>query len=137
VMQFDGLVGRCPALQRLYIRSFGLGVDCGRKWSPEKDERRFKNWASFIDSTRNTLETLVFELYDASRPYPQPYNWPKNANPSGSENESVLVKRPVNLRFFEFIAPVLVRGPWKKLRSLAVQGVVFPGDFLKSSLITR
>ncbi|KAH8803537.1 hypothetical protein F5884DRAFT_509026 [Xylogone sp. PMI_703] len=112
------LEGRCTVLQKLILRSSGQGHDGDSFWSDAIDNRRYKEYASFIGSVKGTLRDFVFEQglrqeEDCHPGYAHPYNPPRQTG----------IMRPMDKRFLEYILPVLIEGPWPVLKTVQIFGL--------------
>jgi hypothetical protein len=104
-------------LQHLCIRTVGQDLAENDRWFPQRDEERYEELASFIDSVRSTLEMLLFE--QGLEPKKTIYATCGRANRRHGPQKG----RPMDYRFLDKVMPVLLRGPWPKLKSDSVVGV--------------
>ncbi|KAE8445145.1 hypothetical protein EG329_013747 [Mollisiaceae sp. DMI_Dod_QoI] len=107
------LEGKCPSMKYLYLRSVGNDWTMDRQWSSAIDAARYKEWASFIDSVRPTLEVLVIEHGLEV----------ESANILHCRPAPVQVGRPMDERFLEYILPILIQGEWPCLKQMKILGV--------------
>lgn len=111
------LKGRCKALRRLVLRSVGHDHMANEMWSGPLDEARYKEWASFIDSVRPTLE--IFEFEQGIPPQLKNQGGCSRCFANGP-NQTI---RPMDERFIKYILPVLSHGLWPALREVTIRGV--------------
>ncbi|KAF8849219.1 hypothetical protein BDZ45DRAFT_680669 [Acephala macrosclerotiorum] len=107
------LHGRCTNLKRLFLRSVGNDWTMDGQWSPTIDAERYKEWASFIDSVRPTLESLVIE---------QGLEY-ESANIAHCRPGPLQVGRPMDERFLAHVLPILIRGDWPYLKEVKILGI--------------
>ena len=105
------LKGRCTGLKSLTLRKVG------DRYSGETDVVRWMNechllheWASFIRSVSGTLEEFVFDQGPRNEKLPR-------------ENIRVSPVRLMDRLFGSTIFPVLLAGPWPRLKSMELRGV--------------
>ena len=105
------LKGRCTGLKSLTLRKVG------DRYPRESDVVRWMNechllheWASFIGSVSATLEEFIFD------------QGPRNEKLS-RENIRVNPVRLMDRLFGSIIFPVLLTGPWPRLKSMELRGV--------------
>jgi hypothetical protein len=106
-------------LQHLFIRTVGQDLAENNRWFAKRDEDRYDELASFIDSVRLTLETLLFE--QGLEPERAIF-----ASCHGSRGHGPQKGRPMDSRFLDKVMPVLLRGPWPTLKSITILGVGGP-----------
>jgi hypothetical protein len=104
-------------LQRLHIRTVGQDLFEDSSWASQRDKNRYAELASFIDSVRLTLESLLFE--QGLEPEFTGYATCGRANIGHGPQKG----RPMDSRFLDEIMPVLLRAPWPKLKSVTILGV--------------
>ena len=112
------LTGRCTSLTRLSLRGVGqdyIGLSWG--WHAELDEQRYAEWASFIDSVKPTLKSLLVE--QGRKP-----EHDQRMCATSRIRSARQVTRPMDDRFLKHVYPVLERGPWPQLRSMTIRGVL-------------
>jgi len=112
------LEGRCTALRTLVMRSVGQDYYRDWLWSAVHDEKRYSEWARFIDSTRSSLQGLQLEQGLTQ----------EDLNQHGCVSHFLQISpqtggRPMDRRFIEIILPVLLKRPWPKLRALDIRGI--------------
>ncbi|RDL42564.1 uncharacterized protein BP5553_02543 [Venustampulla echinocandica] len=114
------LEGRCVKLRHLTIRS--LGQDLDETWaeannpfgSVEKDEARYKEWALFISSVRNTLESLTIEQGTAIDFGDDNYYGRPRLQKTGL---------PMDDRLLQYVLPIFTQGQWPTLKRLEILGI--------------
>jgi hypothetical protein len=111
------LTGKCTSLRHLALRSLGDDYMSHYFWSATLDEIRYKQWAAFINSVRDTLRTFEFEQGIS----PQLHN--QGGCGTGRGRMPLQMIRPMDERYITFIAPVLIHGPWPALNKVVIRGV--------------
>lgn len=104
-------------LQHLHIRTVGQDLFEDNNWVPQRDKNRYAELASFIDSVRLTLESLLFE--QGLEPEFTGITTCGRSNLGHGPQKG----RPMDSRFLDEIMPALLRGPWPKLKSATILGV--------------
>ena len=74
--------------------------------------KRYREWASFIDSVRGTLESLTIE--QGTEP---------DENIHFCRGRPWQTGFPMDDRLLQYILPVLTRGPWPCLRKVEILGI--------------
>lgn len=111
------LTGKCLSLKTLILRSVRQDyIACNFWWSP-LDEIRYKQWAAFVDSVRNTLRTFEFE-----QGLPARYHIPGGCTYGHRQLPRQSI-RPMDDRYLRYIAPVLFHGSWPELKDVVIRGV--------------
>lgn len=111
--QLRRLEGKCSSLRYLYLRSVGQDEENTNMWSPTIDATRYQELASFIDSVRPTIQSLVIEEGLEI----------ENLNILFCRGYPIQVGRPMDTRFAEYLLPVLSSGDWPRLQYLGLYGI--------------
>ncbi|KAH6665120.1 hypothetical protein B0J14DRAFT_428689, partial [Halenospora varia] len=103
-----------------YLRIATVGQDdyLDHKYLAKLDEDRYREWAEFIDSHRNAIETLVFE--HGLEPEERDTNFPHNRSGRIGRKQ---FGRPRDSIFMKHLLPILLNGPGPKLRKLDIREV--------------
>lgn len=128
------LEGRCSKLRHLCLRSVGQDGEPDDIWSPTIDVARYQEWASFINSVRPTLNSLIIDQGLAF----------DHTNIDFCRGRPSQVGRPMDTRFAKYLLPVLASGKWPCLKDLGIYGVggesryvfgtFYPGEITTSSV---
>ncbi|MCJ1363452.1 hypothetical protein MMC16_002559 [Acarospora aff. strigata] len=115
------LCGRFTALKHLELRSVGQDdvndhLWSANKWSANKDEKRYHEWAIFLRSVKPSLESFKFE----QGLEPEVDEPVMNGHPYPRLFQKV---RPMDSRFIKFILPVIVEDHWPCLKRISIRGV--------------
>ena len=107
------MASKCTSLRKLTLRKVGQRdqFDYPFLWMEILDKDVYVEWAFFISSMKEALQTLVFDQGERYRP------WTADAQPG---------VRPMDRRFEEWVFPVLVgdgEDGWEKLKRVEVRGV--------------
>jgi hypothetical protein len=113
------LEGRCVNLRHLSLRSVGQDDPYSRMWSSGKDEERYSEWGSFIESLKGTLVSLKIKQGTE----PEDLREHSTRELYTSVNQFGQVGGPMDSQFLKLLLPVLARGPWSKLQSMTIIGV--------------
>ncbi|KAK2742771.1 hypothetical protein FQN55_007714 [Onygenales sp. PD_40] len=109
-------------LRYLRLRSAGQeNINC-LKWSPANEEKRYREWAGFIEGVKPILETFIFEqgvLPATSKGHYQSLLCRLRENAGATIQDA----RPMDRRFIDHILPVILSGGWHKLRLMVILGV--------------
>jgi len=107
------LEGRCSRLKSLCLRSVGNDDNRDRRWSPALDEARYQEWASFILSTRLTLECLTIEQGME----------PTQSGIGRCRVQPAQYGRPMDDRFVDHLLPGLLEWSFPKLKQVYICGI--------------
>lgn len=118
------LVGSCKVLKHLSLRSAGQDIANDSVWSVHHDRQRYEEWAMFIESVKDTLESLEIEQ---GIPAEDPH---QNGSCRQWDGPMQTLGRPMDLRFVELVLPVISSGPWAHLKTMTIRGV--GGSVLRS-----
>lgn len=111
----DPLIGHCTALTSLHITTSAETTDASLTETYE--DGLFKSWANLIRSTRNGLTKLVFEHIRVARH--DFWDWPCSKGTILHPHFG----RQIDKMFFFHILPVLVEGPWPRMKHMEFRGV--------------
>jgi hypothetical protein len=111
------LISHCTYLQHLSTSTIGQDDITDPAYNQTREERRYDAPAAFIASTRDALETLVFEQGILRRRSQEPPN-------TGIDRRTFhQVGRPTDTYFLQHILPVICSTEWKKLKRVVIRGV--------------
>jgi len=109
----EPFIGRFAVLTTLCIATFGeTHLDC---LPNERDDRRFTEWARMISSVCQTLRFLSFKQ-GRDRNFDE---CPRGSRPGRTYGEY----RPMDQLFRQWIMPVLLAGPWPRIKRMEIRGV--------------
>jgi hypothetical protein len=114
------LIGHCnlTSLQHLSISTIGQDDITDPAYNQIREERRYDELAAFIASTRDALETLVFEQGILRRRSQEAPN-------TGIDRRTFHhLGRPMDTYFLQHIfLPLICSTEWKKLKRVVIRGV--------------
>lgn len=123
------LTGHCPTLRSFHYICAAAFLDGGTlpwrrfqvDWPTQiaDENRRYAEVGAFIDSVKPTLRELYFE-HGPDTDYFESMNHPSQGILPGQTLASPL---PMDVFFDTHIFPVLISGPWQRLRSMTVRGI--------------
>jgi len=110
----DSYVGNFTALTSLCVATVGNSFT--NVWyNTELGDRQYSEWARFIRSVRNTLQSLSFK---------QGYNRNDHDSPRGIRPPCPHYSyRPMDILFRQWILPVLLEAPWPHVKQMEIRGV--------------
>ncbi|KAF2472358.1 uncharacterized protein BDR25DRAFT_13680 [Lindgomyces ingoldianus] len=110
----DILAGRCTSLMSLRITTWGPR----ESWLLDEkmtkiDDQRYFSWGQFLKSVRHTLQYFSFEQGDNNNEF---IGDRRGRRPHQQH-------RPMDQLFVRWILPVLLEGPWPRMKRMEIRGV--------------